>query len=100
MSAAAWRIAFRDWFGLWRSSADLLTVLYAAQGQVCTPSELAREACISEGAVCFHIHQLRTALEAEALDTEPGEGYRLTEEGLAECRAVLHALADELARAP
>ena len=94
------RIAFRDWFGLWRSTADLLTALYAAQGRPRTAAELAREARIAEGAMCFHVHKLRAALECEGLDTEPGGRYCLTDQGLAECRAVLHALADELSRAP
>ena len=98
--ASAWRIVFCEWFGVTRATAELLSVLYAAQGELRTGAELARSAGVASGAIHYHVHKLRAALESEALDTGPEGGYRLTEEGLAECRAALRALAHELAGAP
>jgi hypothetical protein len=49
--------------------------------------------------VAFHIVDIRRALEVESLDCEPGRGYSLTEEGLAECRDALLRIGDELRRA-
>lgn len=93
------RLAFQDWFGLTRAAAELLAALYEAQGQAMPAPELARTAGVAPGAVGFHLVAIRRALECEGLDREPGQGYRLSEIGLEECRKVLHALGDELRRA-
>ena len=92
-------MAFREWFGLTRAQADLLRALYDADGGLMTPRELAAAAGVAAGAISYHLVDIRRALEAEAVDTEPGHGYRLTEEGLAECRAALVRIGEELRRA-
>ena len=89
-------MAFREWFGLTRAQADLLLALYDARGELLTPAELAVRTAVSKGSISFHLVDIRRALEAEAVDTEPRCGYRLTEEGLAECRAALARIGEEL----
>jgi hypothetical protein len=54
---------------------------------------------VAPGSVPFHVVDIRRALEVEAVDCEPGKGYCLTEEGLAECRDALLRLGEELRRA-
>ena len=93
------RLAFQDWFGLTRAAAELLAALYQAEGRPMPAPELARAAGVAPGAVGFHLVSIRRALECEGLDREPGQGYRLSEIGLEECREVLHALGEELRRA-
>jgi len=93
---ASLRVAFIDWFGLSPCEADLLAVLYAARGACLTAPRLAAAAGSTPGAVSVHMVQIRRALEAEAVDHVPGAGYCLTDEGLAECRAAVRAMADEL----
>jgi len=93
------RLAFQDWFGLTRAAAEVLAVLYEAQGAALQAPDIARAAGVSPGAVGFHLVFVRRALECEGLDHAPGEGYRLSEVGLQECREVLHALGEELRRA-
>ncbi len=99
MSAPSFRMAFREWFGLTRAAADLLVALYDARGELMTVRELAAAAGVAPGSVTFHLVDVRAALEAEALDTERGKGYRLSEEGLAECRDALLQIGEELRRA-
>ena len=96
MSAACCRLAFREWFGLPPASSEILAELYAAKGDTVTSAELARRAGVSPNAVGFHLFAVRSALECEGLDHVPGQGYRLSEIGLDECRAALILLADEL----
>jgi DNA-binding winged helix-turn-helix (wHTH) protein len=62
-------------------------------------TKLARQSAVTPRSVSFHMVSLRQALEAEAIDTERGRGYRLTEEGRAECRAALRQVGEELRRA-
>ena len=89
-------MAFREWFGLTRAQSDLLAVLFAANGAVLSPAQWGAAAGVAPGSITFHLVDIRRALEAEAVDTEPGRGYRLTEEGLAECRDALVRLGQEL----
>ena len=96
MSAACCRLAFREWFGLTPAAAEILAVLYAAKGQTIMADDLARTAGVSPKAVGFHLFSVRQALDCEGLDPEPGQGYRLSEVGLDECRAALRTLAEEL----
>ena len=44
----------------------------------------------------FHLFAVRQALECEGLDHVPGQGYRLSEIGLEECRSAIRTLAEEL----
>jgi|SRR5579863_7188473 len=93
------RIAFREWFGLSPSEANILTALYeTAEGYV-HAGELARCAAVTRRSVSFHMVSLRQALDPEAIDTERGRGYRLTDEGRAECRAALWQVGEALRRA-
>ena len=96
MSAACCRLAFREWFGLTPAAAEILAVLYAAKGRTIQADDLARTAGVSPKAVGFHLFSVRQALDCEGLDLEPGQGYRLSEVGLDECRAALRTLAEEL----
>jgi hypothetical protein len=89
-------MAFREWFGLTRAQASLLAALFAAQGGLMTARQLAAAGGVAAGAITYHLVDVRRALEAEGLDTEPGCGYRLTEVGLAECREALRRLGQEL----
>ena len=96
MSASCRRLAFREWFGLTPAGAEILAVLYGAKGETLAPDDLARQAGVSPRAVGFHLFAVRQALDCEGLDHLPGEGYRLSEIGLDECRAALLTLAEEL----
>ena len=88
--------AFREWFGLTPAGAQILAALYAARGEALAPDALARHAGVSPKALGFHLFTVRQALDCEGLDHAPGEGYRLSEIGLAECRGALRTLAEEL----
>ena len=96
MSAACRRLAFREWFGLTPAGAELLAVLYGAGGETLAPEDLARQAGVSPRAIGFHLFAVRQALDCEGLDHVPGQGYRLSEIGLDECRGAIRTLADEL----
>ncbi|MGA0603524.1 hypothetical protein ACO2Q3_22645 [Caulobacter sp. KR2-114] len=89
------RIPFREWFGLTRAEADLLATLYLADGALVASTDLVAAAEIAPGTLAQRVASLRTALDAEGLDTERG-GYRLTEGGLAECRAAIWIVGEEL----
>ncbi len=71
-------------------------MLYGARGETVAPDELARQAGVSPRSVGFHLFAVRQALDCEGLDHAPGQGYRLSEVGLDECRAALLTLAEEL----
>ena len=93
------RIAFREWFGLSPAEANILVALYEAGEGYLPATQLARQSAVTPRSISFHIVALRQALDAEAIDTERGRGYRLTEEGRAECRAALWQVGEELRRA-
>ena len=90
------KLAFREWFGLTPAPAEILAALYRAKGGLVTSEELARQAGVSPRSIGFHLFAVRQALECEGLDHEPGQGYRLSEVGLDECRAAIRTLAEEL----
>lgn len=92
----AYRTAFIIWFGLRPAEAQVLTELYAAGGEPRQDNRLAKPIGLREGAICFHVSHLRKALETEAIDSRPGAGYYLTESGMAECRAALWTIGEEL----
>jgi hypothetical protein len=94
-------VVFDHWFGLGRSSthkrAAVLLALYRANGAPMTASQLAAITGAKVGSVITrHIPELRSALANEALDFIPGRGYALTENGMAECRAALWTLGEEM----
>ena len=96
--ALAMRAAFQHWFGLEKASARVLGCLYEAKGPRPTLA-LARDAEVSPGSlVDHHVKSLRRALNSEGLDWD-ASGYRLTEEGRSECKAVLWQIGEELRRA-
>lgn len=91
------KAAFQSWFGLQLSTTRVLAELYRGGDR---PVELARRAEVGAASlVQHHIPRLRQALDDEAIDYAPGEGYRLTEAGRAECLAVLWQIGEELRRA-
>jgi DNA-binding response OmpR family regulator len=92
----ACRFAFREWFGLRPAEADLLTGLYEAEGEVVSRAQLAATARVVLPSVPVLVVRLRGALEPEAIDCARGQGYRLTDQGLAECRRALRSLSEEL----
>ena len=93
---SAIRAAFREWFGLDRGCASVLLVLFQSGETPINKRDLARQADTTAGTIWGYVRRLRQVLESEAIDFEPGEGYRLTDTGLAECKAVLRRAADEL----
>ena len=93
---SSYAMAFREWFGLTRAQANILAALYVADGAFRSQSELGAAAGIAPGSAPFHLVDIRRALEVEAVDSEPGKGYRLTQGGLAECRDALVRLGQEL----
>ena len=96
MSIACRQLAFREWFGLTPAAAEVLAVLYGAGGETLAPDALAQQAGVSPRSVGFHLFAVRQALDCEGLDHVPGQGYRLSEIGLDECRASMLTLAEEL----
>jgi len=94
----AYRMAFREWFGIPPAEADILVALYAANGEFRQAKQLLPETC-SPTTVWERVRVLRQALEAEAIDCIPRQGYRLTDTGMAECRAALWTMGEELRRA-
>jgi hypothetical protein len=92
-------LAFREWFGLERATADLLAVLFQAGGQSVDRHAAARAAGLSPGAiVSYHIPAIRGAMETEAVDCNSGQGYRLSEIGMDECQKALQLMSEEYAR--
>ncbi len=94
--AAPLRMAFRDWFGLTPTEAEVLTALYRAGGTPLKPPELARRAGSTPRAVSVHLVEIRRALDAEAIDNLPRAGYCLTRPGLDECRGAILTIANAL----
>ena len=92
----SFRIAFREWFGLAPSEAAVLIELYVAKGDAVTQTALASASGIALRSVQNCIVTLRLALDSEAIDYERSSGYRLTDAGLAECRAALWTVGEEL----
>ena len=98
--SSAWIACFREWFGLSKHEARLLTALFQAGGELMQPHELAEAAEVSEGAIRMHVYSVRAAMRPEALDCERLQGYRLTEAGLDECFDAAHEMISELSVEP
>lgn len=92
----AFHAAFRSWFGLSGMEAEVLGALFEARGELVRARELAARSGSEPQSIKVHVHRLRLALDVEAIDCVSTYGYRLTESGLGECRAVLWALGEEL----
>ena len=90
------RAAFRSWFGLSEGQAEVLSALYAAEGHPLQARDLADHAGSKASAMGVLIFRLRQALETEAIDFKPGEGYALSEVGREECRAAITQVRLEL----
>ena len=92
------RAAFQSWFGLEPGATRVLVALYGEGPH--KPLALATAAFVGPATLArHHIPNLRRALDSEAIDYCPNEGYRLTESGRAECLAVLWSMGEELRRA-
>ena len=93
--------ALGHWYGLPRTTARVLALLYQRGQDAWTGRDDIGRVMVhpTPGGVCQHVSVLRQVLEAEAIDFAPGQGYRLTEGGVAECRAALRKLAGELLQA-
>jgi len=89
-------MAFREWFGLTPAGAEILAVLYGANGSALEPEALAKAAGVSPRAIGYHLFAVRQALEQDGLEHVPSQGYRLSEPALDECRAALRTIAEEL----
>lgn len=99
MSATSYRAVFRSWFGLTDAEGEILVALYGAAGVWLCPGRIGELAKVEPRTVKQHVLKLRQALDDEAIDCERGAGYRLTEGGMGECRAVLWKVGEELRRA-
>jgi hypothetical protein len=94
---AAKRAAFTAWFGISTPQASLLTHLYEARGGYITTGDLSAKERVSHEALITRVSRLRQAMECEAIDSERGLGYRLTEIGTGECRTAMDRFRDSLA---
>ena len=95
----AFKAAFRWWFGLTDYEAEWLVYLYGRHDRWTSTCDLTGAFRVSKAQVRCQISRLRTALEAEALDSAPHLGYRLTDSGMGECRGALWRMGEELRRA-
>ena len=94
---AARRTAFEHWFGISYAQAQVLALLFQARGGFLSTQQIAVMESSTHENVMVRINRLRQALETEAIDTVRGQGYRLTEVGLAECRQAITEFALSLA---
>lgn len=94
------RHAMCEWFGIGEARADLLIALFDAGGSPRVGKDLCRAVDrhkpMSMEAFYESIRLLRATLDSEALDRS-GDGYWLTEVGLAECRRCFEAMGARLA---
>jgi hypothetical protein len=101
ISTAALQCAFMEWFGLQENQADLLVVLFERHGRPLSSQQLSVRLSshrpLGVQAVYERIRVLRQAMEAESVDTND-RGYLLTDQGMAECRSALRAMAQALLR--
>lgn len=84
--------AFQDWFGITEASANLLLILFNAQGEPMTRRVMGIRVDShrppGDGALYEAISTLRKAMDTEAIDQNDG-CYYLSEVGLAECRLAI-----------
>jgi len=83
---------FAEWFGLRPAEARLLATLYLAGGRPCPVDRLADAGKIGPPTVSVRVFHVRSAMEAEAIDSAKGQGYWLTDVGMAECKLAIEAL--------
>lgn len=95
-AAALAEVAFSVWFGISRREATVLGVLFRAKGSAVDRCSLASSVGSTPSTISVAIHHLRRSMDGEAIDQEPGQGYRLTESGRSECLAVLWKLGEEM----
>jgi biotin operon repressor len=96
MREHAYETAFRCWYSMGPRPAHLLLLLYMANGKPLSVRDLATDLNTTKEALHQHIWGLRRSLDTEAIDRTEGGGYRLSEDGLAECRAVLWQVGESL----
>ena len=84
-----------DHLGVNATAAAILLLLYDAGGEPLSIVELARAAPTTPVSVRVRVSELRSILEAEAIDTVGG-GYALTPIGLLETRRALNEAATAL----
>ena len=82
-------LTFREWFGLPHGQGRALASLYEAGG-----SPVSRDALLAAGrlwpsSMNFTLSMIRMALGPGAIENVPNRGWRLTNLGLAECRAAI-----------
>jgi hypothetical protein len=94
-------VTFSDWFGVQRTQAEVLVVLFEKEGRPLPCKRLGQEVSshrpVSPGAIWERIRGLREVMEPEGID-HGVRGYLLTEVGLAECRKALRTTAESLIR--
>lgn len=96
LTQLSYRMAFREWFGLRPAEADVLIGLYVARGAFVLSQALATAAGVGCAGIPEHVRNIRTAMDTEAVDSARRMGYRLTDGGMAECRAALWTMGEEL----
>lgn len=100
VSQVAMMCAWAHWFGISARASAVLTELYLAAPTPLAPDVVAlRSRSMESTVVRVHMPTLRQAMTDGAVDHIPGAGYRLTDEGVAECKRVLVSMSDELRRA-
>lgn len=94
------QITFEEWFGITGAQSEVLVAMYEAGGEMRKYKDLAMLVSShrppSRNAFEVRIHELRKALESEAIDTGPAGLYGLTEIGMAECRKAMAEMGDVL----
>lgn len=97
VSQVAMMCAWSHWFGISGRACAVLTELYLAAPDTLSAETLAvRARCTLITVVRTFIPILRQVMTDEAVDHITGHGYRLTDEGVAECKRVLVSMGDEL----
>lgn len=94
---AARRAAFQHYFGISPAQAGVLVLLFNARGSFLTTAQLAVLESTDGDAIMVRINRLREAMATEAVDSARGQGYRLTDIGLDECRSAMDAMIRSLA---
>lgn len=96
---AAKRAAFQHYFGLSPAQAGVLVLLFNAKGGFLTTAQLAALESTNCDAILIRVNRLRDAMEAEAVDSVRGQGFRLSDVGVHECRTAMGAMSRSLAAA-
>lgn len=98
---AATRAALLHWFGIQahrcRSPEVAVLMQLETRQTPISPDDLAVMVSSTRSAVHSAVCRLRAMMDAEAIDSIPGEGYALTEVGRAEYHRAIQAMHDALA---